>query len=228
MKYLSVQQDAKTSKGVKKGFLTGILYLAPASESGKTNTCPYASAGCKATCLFSAGRGRFTNVRNARIRRTLEFLENRQAFFNALTEDIRELIRKAEKHGMIPCVRLNGTSDMPILPMTLTKQFPNVQFYDYTKNPSYYRQFLDGKLPENLYLTFSRSETNEKNCLEFLARGGTVAVVFDKLPTTWHGFTVIDGDETDLRFLDPRGVVVGLKAKGNAKKNSGNGFVVKE
>jgi hypothetical protein len=86
--------------------------------------------------------------------------------------------------------------------------------------------FLDGKLPSNYRLTFSRSETNETQCLEVLSRGGNVAVVFrNELPTHWKGFPVINGDENDLRFLDPKGVVVGLKAKGKAKTDT-TGFVV--
>ena len=47
----------------------------------------------------------------------------------------------------------------------------------------------------------------------------------DALPGTWHGFPVIDGDLHDCRFLDPKGVVVGLRAKGGGK-GSQSPFVV--
>jgi hypothetical protein len=58
-----------------------------------------------------------------------------------------------------------------------------------------------------------------------LSNGMNVAAVFHKVPETYLGRTVINGDETDLRFLDPKGVIVGLKAKGKAKKDT-TGFVV--
>jgi hypothetical protein len=100
------------------------------------------------------------------------------------------------------------------------REFKNVQFYDYTKIPG--RE----KLPKNYHLTFSRSEVNENDCLNELQKGRNVAVVFDVLPTTWNGYPVICGDNDDLRFLDPKNVVVGLTAKGKAKKDD-SGFVVK-
>jgi len=54
--------------------------------------------------------------------------------------------------------------------------------------------------------------------------GGNVAVVFDQIPTAYYGREVIDGVSTDLRFLDPFGVIVGLEAKGEAKHDN-SGFV---
>ena len=82
------------------------------------------------------------------------------------------------------------------------------------------------KFPSNYHLTFSRSENNDKKCEMVLLMGGNVAVVFrNQLPKTWKGFEVVNGDETDLRFLDKKGVVVGLIEKGMAKKDA-TGFVV--
>jgi hypothetical protein len=105
----------------------------------------------------------------------------------------------------------------------LMEHFPNVQFYDYTKWPSHLRQ----DLPANYHLTFSRSElTTSEDIKREIDAGRNVAVVFDAVPDTWEGLPVIDGDANDLRFLDPTGVIVGLKAKGAAKKDI-TGFVVR-
>jgi len=219
-------ENAKTVKGESLGYLTGILYLAPANESGVMNTCPMATAGCKADCLFTAGRGRFDSVRNARIAKTLFYVNSREAFIESLRFDIAKLARDAAKQGLLPAVRINGTSDIAKLAMQMAAEFPTVQFYDYTKLP---KAWL--RTAYNYSLTFSHSGENLADCLEALRHCINVAVVFDtrrgqELPTTWHGFEVIDGDAHDLRFLDSRGVVVGLRAKGDAKKDTTSGFVV--
>ena len=224
-KLLSVNVDAKTIKGKKKGYLTGILYLAPAETSG-INVCAMATAGCKAGCLNKAGRaGIFPAIEIARIRKTRELFADRAAFMAQLSKDIHALIRKAEREDLIPCVRVNGTSDLPWLAQEMASRFPNVIHYDYTK--------LAGaaeRMTSNYHLTFSHSETNERECIEALHAGVNVAVVFDTkknrvLPDTWNGFKVIDGDVSDLRFLDEAGTVVGLRAKGPAKRDC-SGFVV--
>lgn len=224
---LQVGHDAKTKKGEKKGYLTGILYLAPSNESGALNVCAHASVGCRAACLFTAGRGRFANVKAARIRKTIEFKTDRASFLARLAFDIAKLVRKAVKNGMIPAVRLNGTSDLPWENLGIIQQFPGVQFYDYTKNVKRALDFIAGKLPANYHLTFSRSETNSAHAELVAKLGGNVAVVFDskKLPSHYYGVPVVNGDESDLRFLDARGCVVGLYAKGLAKKDF-SGFVV--
>lgn len=234
MKYLTTE-NAKTSKGENSGYLTGILYLAPANEAGK-NVCAHASEGCMAACLFTAGMGAFSNVQSARIAKTKAFHASPKTFIEDLAKDIAALVRKAEREGLQPCVRLNGTSDLPWeslggdLRVNLMSRFPDVPFYDYSKNPSRCRAYAQGKLPSNYSLTFSRSEVNEKLALDLLEIGANVAVVFssrkgDSLPETWGGRKVVDGDVNDLRFLDPRNVVVGLRAKGKAKKDL-SGFVV--
>lgn len=234
---LSIDTNAKTIKGQGKGFLTGILYLAPVKESGAINVCPHASKGCAAACLFTAGRGAFDNVRNARIAKTLAFVRDRAQFMATLADDVAKLIRKAEKTGMTPCVRLNGTSDLPWenIPCmhgtetfkNIMEAFPSIQFYDYTKNPNRIAAYLAGEMPSNYHLTFSRSEDNGAIALSILKSGGNVAMVFSSatLPESFQGSPVVNGDETDLRFLDPRGCVVGLKAKGKARKDD-SGFVV--
>jgi hypothetical protein len=228
---LSVQADAKTIKGEAQGYLTGILYLAPHDLAGKVNVCPWSTQGCRDMCLFTAGHGGMNSVQLARIRKTMLFFEDRSRFLEAIDEDIFTLKRIACKRGMIPCVRLNGTSDIAWEQhMDLTAY--GLQFYDYTKNPNRMRHFLDAKAVwhKNYHLTFSKSE-NENIALGGILGVGNMAVVFDTkkgkdLPTEYKGIQVIDGDLSDLRFLDPKGVIVGLRAKGKARKDT-SGFVVK-
>lgn len=212
--------NTKTVKGEAMGFQTYIMHLAPSTLSG-WNTCPMASAGCAAACLNTAGRGRFTSIQEARIRKTAWFFENRESFMQQLVKDIRAAIRKAAREGFTPVFRLNGTSDIrwENVPVggfdNIMEMMPALTFYDYTKIPN------RRNIPANYHLTFSRSESNE----HLIPQGMNVAVVFDSLPDVWMGRTVIDGTETDLRFLDPQNVVVGLLAKGKAKKDE-SGFTI--
>ena len=231
MNLLSVGSDAKTIKGEKLGYFTGIQYLAPSNVSGVINTCPKASKGCRLACLFTAGRaGIFKKINEARIRKTLMFVNNRSDYFTALVKDINSLIKKAGKANYTPCVRLNGTSDIKwenekIDTQTIMEKFSSVQFYDYTKDFARMMDFLTGKMPTNYHLTFSRSESNQKEVEQVLKAGGNVAAVFKELPETYLGYKVINGDESDLRFTDEKNVVVGLTAKGKAKKDT-IGFVI--
>lgn len=225
MKLLSVSADAKTSKGEARGWLTGILYLAPARQAGGINLCSHASPGCLIACLYKAGRGAFSNVQRARIAKTRRYLTDREGFLSDLRDDIASLIAKAQREGKRPCVRLNGTSDIAWERTGLFELFPDVRFYDYTKNGRRMLDFIDRKFAANYHLTFSRSETNQAEALEVLARGGNVSVVFRETPVAWRGFPVVSGDETDLRFLDRPGHVIALTAKGRAKQDS-SGFVL--
>jgi hypothetical protein len=231
MAILSIGTDAKTVKGEKIGVLTGILYLAPSDESGALNTCPDASAGCRKACLFTAGRGNFKSVKAARVAKTVRLVRERLSFLSDLVNDIRALDKKAKRKSMVPAVRLNGTSDLAWERIRLNGQtvmdiFPHIQFYDYTKDPVRMLAFLQGKFPANYHLTFSRSEDNQTYVDMVIRNGGNVAVVFrGGLPATWQGRPVIDGDLSDVRFSDPAGSIVGLKAKGRARKDEA-GFVV--
>ena len=225
MKLLSTG-NPKLLKGEKKGYMSFVLHLAPANLSGK-ETCPKRTAGCTAACLNTAGRGGMfkkgetTNViQQARIRKTKMFFENREEFMSQLEADIRLGIKQAEKKGMIPCFRLNGTSDLAWEKYGIIEKFPEVQFYDYTKINNRKVSHL-----KNYHLTFSKADGNDMDARLAASNGMNVAVVFHNVPETYIGRTVINGDETDLRFLDPKGVVVGLKAKGKAKKDT-SGFVV--
>jgi hypothetical protein len=222
-KLLGVEQDAKTTKGSKRGYLTGILYLAPAKEAdGVHDLCPMATPECRATCLYGAGMaGVFPSIKAARIAKTLAYLENPKTFVATLAEDIRKLQIEAKQRRMVPAVRINGTSDLPKLAHELAKLFPDMQFYDYTKIPLPWK-----RTRSNYHLTFSYSGDNLAACVAAVRRGINVAVVFQgALPETWNGRPVINGDLSDLRFLDPQGVIVGLKAKGAARKAQAGGFV---
>jgi hypothetical protein len=226
MKLLTTQ-NYKTTKGEKLGIMTGILYLAPAKISGY-EVCPRRSEGCTKSCLYSAGRGAFNTVQKSRVAKTKMFFEQRDAFMNQLRKDIKSLVNKANKQNMIPAIRLNGTSDIEWTRLGVVEEFPDVQFYDYTK----VLNRVTKERPSNYHITFSKNESNDVECLAAIKAGVNVAVVFDtkkgeELPKTWNGAPVYDGDDTDVRFLDPKGgYVIGLRAKGKARKDQ-TGFVVK-
>ena len=224
--------NPKIQKGTKLGYLSFILHLAPADLSGH-NTCPKATAGCKSACLNTAGRGGMfkrgenTNmIQKARIRKTNYFYDARQDFMLDLKKDIEKGIKLAAKLGLKPVFRLNGTSDLSwekydMIPgLNVFECFPDIQFYDYTK-------VLGRKAGyDNYFLIFSQADGNEADVNKAIAQGMNVATVFDQVPTEYKGRPVINADETDLRFLDPKGVIAGLKAKGRAKKDY-SGFVIR-
>lgn len=238
---LSAGMNAKTSKGDAKGeYATAILYLAPANLAGGATMCSMAViARCVYGCLNTSGRGAFNNVQQARIRKTKAFKADRDGFMATLVRDVIAFRKWCAKHGVKPAIRLNGTSDVMWERIAvgnvanIMEMFPDVQFYDYTKIAKRCRS--DYQLPANYRLTMSYSGANAwfaGQAEDVLKDGGNLAVVFrdkatrDRYMTEgWNGFTVIDGDETDLRFLDPRNVVVGLYAKGRAKADD-TGFVV--
>lgn len=231
MKLLSFNADAKTIKSNESGsqYLTAILYLSPADSVDGINVCPMAeTAGCKAGCLYNAGRAAiFPAIQLARRAKTELFRDDRKAFMKQLKKEIAAFQRKASKLGKIAAVRLNGTSDIAWENIATTdtgsslmEDFPGVQFYDYTKLPN-------RRVPSNYHLTASYSEASQAYARKVSKTAHNIAVVFrtKELPETFLGRKVINGDQTDLRFLDESGVVVGLYAKGPAKKDT-SGFVI--
>ena len=246
----SVDTNPKTVKGQKLGFMTAVLYLAPSDLSG-VQLCPMAKlAKCEAGCLNTAGRGAFNATQSARINKTRYFLEDTAAFMRHAARDIARLIQRAMFAGMVPLVRMNGTSDIrwenyPVAIDAGTSRaiaklcgfdipageypnifavFPDIQFYDYTKLAN------RRDIPSNYDLTFSYSGAagfmrfNEKA----RAAGMRIAAVFrrrEDIPAEFFGMRCVDGDNSDVRHVDPQGVIVALYAKGAARKDVG-GFVI--
>jgi hypothetical protein len=221
--------NAKTSKNELTTF---ILYLAPSNTVPEFNLCPFASAGCIASCLNTAGRGAFSNVQLARINKTKIWGYNREQFYIQLAGELLKIHDKAVKYKEKIAIRLNGTSDIDHLNLLerytginfLDNFYSDLLFYDYTKNINHVKRYAGS----NYKLTFSRSESNEKDCAIALNLGTNVAAVFQKsLPEQFNGYKVINGDTTDLRYFDPSGVIIGLIAKGKAKKDC-SGFVINQ
>ena len=224
-KLLNIDNNTKTVKGQKKGYKTAILYLAPSTQSG-FQVCPMASEGCKKACLYTAGHGAFSNVQQGRINKTRWFMQDRQSFLTQLKKEISNHIKNCDKKGYIPCVRLNGTSDISWENYNIIHAFPNVQFYDYTKIYKRALKYVNGQYPSNYHITYSLNEDNKKEAFEILKLRGNISAVFRKyLPKTYQGYTVINADDTDLRFTDDNNVIAGLVAKGQAKKDY-SGFVL--
>jgi hypothetical protein len=248
--------SAKAAKAAGFGYLNAIQYMAPADTANVGNLCPNASPQCKALCLGTySGQAAIvadlehgTNpTRESRKGKARLFMGARKHYMNLVAREILAVERKAAREGLTPIIRLNGSTDIPFervrfavdrrttaalakagrmqpgLPVTLLELFSDLQFVDYTKSP----QRLARK-PANLDLTLSYSVTNDAACIDALANGHNVAMVFaGGLPDTFAGFPVIDGDLHDLRHLDPKGgFIVGLSPKGNKAKKDTSGFVV--
>lgn len=229
-KYNLLSDTSRHPKIVKSekvlGVHTRVLHLAPARSSG-FNVCPMASKGCEAACLNYAGF-QYARKQTARIARTQLFMQDRYAFMMRLAKEIDNASRWAEKLGLRCGIRLNGTSDIrwetvrDVHGRNLMDVFPDVCFYDYTKLAN------RRDLPKNYRLTFSRSESNQRECLEAIRNGMNVAVVFaGPLPSTWSNVPVIDGDLHDFRYDDPHPCIVGLSMKGTRAREDRSGFVVR-
>lgn len=222
-----LSQGSTNAKTAKNEIETFILYLAPSDIIGTHNLCPFASEGCRKACLYSAGRGAFSNVQQSRINKTKFWAYDREAFYIQLANEILAIHSKTVSQVSI---RLNGTSDVDHIGLIfrytginfLSPEYSNILFYDYTKSIKQIEKYKG----TNYKLTFSLSETNQTDAIKVLLDGGNIAAVFSgELPQSYKGFKVIDGDKTDLRYFDPSNVIVGLKAKGQAKKDN-SGFVI--
>jgi hypothetical protein len=207
--------SAKLEKCKTVGVLARVLYFTPGAF------CPSASDACLKSCLgHTSGRMAFATHVAARDARSALFLERPIVFMKRLRAELTLLEAEAQQHGFRPAVRLNGTSDLvwERFDEDLFLDFPGIQFFDYTKINHRMLNFLNGSFPANYHLTFSADACSKHQAGYVIGRGGNVAVVFwPYLPKTWWGFQVIDGDRHDARFLDPAGVIVGLRAKGFAR-----------
>ena len=235
---LSCGTNAKTVKGDGSEYLTAIMYLTPWKSAG-INVCPMAEqAQCIDGCLNSAGRGQMSSVQLGRARKTQWFAQDRAGFMAQLVSDLESFVSYCAKRGIHPCVRLNGTSDIrwELIPVqrgghtlgNIFLAFPMVTFYDYTKIAN---RKVTHTTPGNYSLTWSYSGASEAYAAQHAiakANGLNIAVVFRRkgdIPTEFLGLPTVDGDRDDMRFLDPKGVVVALYAKGKAKQDQ-SGFVV--
>lgn len=232
-KLIGVGTNAKTIKGDGSEYLTAILYMAPWKimvDNRSYNSCPMAEqAKCIDACLYTAGRGKMSNVMAARQRKAEWFYSDRDAFMKQLYQDVAKFEAYCVKRNIKPVIRLNGTTDIRwenvwIKGKSIMELFPNVQWYDYTKISNRKVRHIP-----NYHLTWSYSGANPKYAAGLdaaLQAGMSVAVVFRDVYTepTWRGIPVVDGDKDDLRFTDPKSHIVKLYAKGAAKKDT-TGFV---
>ena len=224
----------------------GVGNLCPKASEGCKRACLGLYSGQASMAIGDT----LNNVRRARVQKAQHFMRNRAVFMGHVMRDIARNHFRAKRDGLKLAVRLNGSTDIAYegLRVTLSEQdasdiarlscgslrpwagtyanvftvFPSVQFIDYTKIATRMRR----QLPANYHLTFSRSEINESEAVDVLASGGNVAAVFSRLPITWKGARVINGDKHDLRFLDPNNVVVGLVPKGPKARRDQSGFVI--
>ena len=232
MKKINLLSPGNTnSKTAKNSLKTFILYLSPYNLNSKgINLCPKASKGCALACLYTAGRGAFSNVQKARQNKTEYYLNDKKGFIANLSNQIMKEYLKAKKGGYKIAFRLNGTTDIDFV--YLLQKYANLDistlqdfavFYDYSKILGKCTKYL--KHP-NYTVTFSRSESNQSETDQAIKLGVNVAAVFsDDLPQRYKGAKVVDGDSSDLVMLYNKGVILGLKAKGKAKKDT-SGFVI--
>lgn len=231
-----INTSQKLAKGSKKNYLTYGIYLLSSNSSGY-QVC-VDDKHCKEHCLSTSGMakiellGGLTKIQNSRLKKTHLYSLNRDFFSQMVYNEIRKSALMAELDNNEFCVRINCSSDISLTTLkvgnlNLLQLFPHIQFYDYTKNIAYVKHTRNYK---NLHLTFSYSGYNWDKCEECLKMGVNVAVVFDskKLPKTFNGYKVINGDESDLRFLDEKNVIVGLSYKITAKDIKNNKVSIPE
>jgi hypothetical protein len=228
-----LSKGTTNAKTIKNELETLILYLAPYTKNDKgVNLCPNASKECAKLCLDTSGRGIFSNVQRARIEKSNYYVNDRNAFLFQLWQELYKANEKAKKQNKRIAVRLNGTSDLDFIGLFMHKfgkdvltEFENLIFYDYTKSLFRVKKYAHDS---RYHLTFSRSEeTTSDEIRTALENGANVSVVFssDNLPKKYAGVSVIDGDKSDIVMIYNRGAILGLKAKGKAKKSNSN-FVV--
>ena len=234
------QTNPKTSKQLDALKIEGVIHhMTPAKlADGKRTVCPWSTPGCESTCLNTAGRSQVKGelktdtlqmymIHRSRMGKTRSFLNDRKGYAAALGKELKNLEKRANKKGYKATARLNGTSDVMWENYIDMEEYPSISFYDYTKGLTRMRSFLRGKLAANYDLTFSYSEeTTPAQVHEIIRKGGNVAVVFRKeIPKRFMGHKVISGMEHDFRYLDKKGYIVGLVARGRAKHDT-SGFVV--
>lgn len=223
-----VNNSTKHEKAYSYQEMVYTLYLAPAKMSGY-EVCPMRSEECTKLCLNESGRNRIdvheNKINKSRIKKTKLFFEDRQFFMLWMIDEIKQAKSEAEKSGFNFSIRLNNTSDISPesfylkcedgVNRNILQLFPDVQFYDYTKVPN--RMTLKQKYP-NYDLTFSYSGSNIEDCFKMLENEVRVAMVFKEVPDEFMGYSVISGDDYDMRYKDPKDVIIGLKYKKTRQK----------
>lgn len=241
----NVAQSSKMVHSYIHHVSTYCIYLSSGDLSGIETCNKKTSALCRQNCLMGSGQNMLSrrssgenrgSIDKARNTKTRLFYANRQVFMLLMIHEIEREYCKAKRIGHEFSVRINATTD--INPITfyhidgvigkrnLFKMFPQIQFYDYTKVPS---RLALAEQTNNYDITWSidGSEENLAIGLDYLAKGGRVAVVFgtDNFPKKWHGYDVIDGDAYDMRYKDGN-VVVGLKFKKTANNFVNGKFIM--
>ena len=227
--YLGITNSSgKIAKNMKENQLTYVLYLMPSKGSGY-NVCAMATKECIKGCLNTSGRAKMATsakmMERARLIKTKLFFEDRNFFMNWLVAELKTGQRKANRMGLSFSARLNGTSDLnwnayKVNGKTIFELFPTVQFYDYTKIVTKF-----DSLAPNYQLTYSYTGYNWDSSKKVLDNDNNVAIVFNiaknrALPMTYKGYKVVDGDVTDYRPNDGKGVIVGLRWKQIANKKA--------
>ena len=236
----NARTNAKTKKMLDEfGYEAVIHYMTPDTlADGEHTVCPWSTPGCRDSCLNTAGRGQVMGeltvknletymIHKSRIGKTLDWFADRQGYADKVTAELVLLEKRAIKKQLLPVARLNGTSDIAWENYIPMEAFGNTKFYDYTKSEQRVRNFIEGKLPANYDLTYSYHEFTAPGLVKRLTNyGANVAVVFRKeMPSAFQGVEIISGMEHDFRFMDKKGFVVGLIARGRAKHDT-SGFVI--
>jgi hypothetical protein len=176
-----------------------------------------------------------SNVKEARVNRTHYYLQDKFTFLLQVTTEITKSAKNLAKKNQDLAVRLNGTSDIKLVEQIVTnygKDIPsNVVFYDYTKFPNKAGERIL-KSGHRYQVAFSLSEDNWDDFHTLVKSKKAIgAAVFSvkadaPLPVAYMGMPVVDGDSRDDLMLDvPLGTILGLRAKGQAKKDT-TGFVI--
>ena len=227
---LLTYSQTKLNKAGKLGseFVNRGITMSPADEAapwiGKDyDACKGRTIGCTGPCVGSnTGQGRLPSSGIARVGRTivLELFPNH--FHRLVDHEIRREQRRLERKGLKLAMRVNVASDHWELAGEIADRHDGVTFYDYTAITSAVRS------TDNVRRVYSRKDGRTDLTIKMLNAGHGAAVVFDAiarknepLPTTWHGFTVIDGDVDDLWFTRAPvngPFVVGLRVKGDKKQ----------
>lgn len=239
-------------KNVMNAPYYGIEYDEKAVNLQKVNLCKKATNGCSISCIYHQGilkNSDFSKhkIKQARIKRTLRFLTQREDFFAQIIKEIKALVRKCTRKNAIAAIQLNGTSDILWEKEKFTYEekeyknlmelFPEISFFDYTK---YDILKSRKKLPKNYYLTYSRAGKHKGVLVDpweslqvILDNKIDIAVIFSKEMKnhvlenrSYNDYKIIDGDLYNCRTYDriqredERGLIIAIEAAAKTDINS--------